>query len=122
MEHLTGIYKLYQTLSLFSLRHSWIYFNLTKNIFKGFTLTDVLQNHKSLILIKLEPFYFIYKVFEMRIFFTRHGESENNVIENANPEGFYYLRVTDPEITALGQDQALVLKERYSKLDLDMGN
>ena len=57
----------------------------------------------------------------MKIFFIRHGESENNVIEAENPEEYYYLRILDPQLTNLGIQQASILKERLKLLDIDRG-
>lgn len=57
----------------------------------------------------------------MKIYFVRHGESVNNVIEENNPEEYYYLRVADPELTALGISQALTLKEKFKSIKIDKG-
>eukprot|EP00756_Hemistasia_phaeocysticola_P046129 Hpha_TRINITY_DN19899_c0_g1::TRINITY_DN19899_c0_g1_i1::g.132150::m.132150 len=48
----------------------------------------------------------VVRPFRLRLALVRHGESENNIKEVADPEHYQMLREADPELSTLGRQQA----------------
>jgi broad specificity phosphatase PhoE len=56
-----------------------------------------------------------------RIFFIRHGQSINNVLEYENPSTYFQTRQKDPDLSEEGVRQCLDLKNRIQSLDIEKG-
>jgi len=61
------------------------------------------------------------EVFKKRIFFIRHGQSINNVLESENPSTYFHTRQKDPDLSELGVRQCLELKDRIRSLNIEKG-
>lgn len=56
-----------------------------------------------------------------RIFFIRHGESINNLLESENRSTYFQTRQKDPDLSEVGERQCLDLKTRIQSLDIEKG-